>query len=330
MLGTPTAGPTPTVGVVAQASWGDPTPANTRFRLNNSVIYGYDYAMTYAESYPEDTLNIAVDSSAYDPTRVAAGPGLGTPTFVTQGLVDLNGVDPGFKELPTGDYSLDSGSPLIDTGQAADPAPGSLDFQGNPRACHGTAAGVIRRDIGAYEYRTDPNDDCVYSVASVSAPSGADTDKSRTFTFTATKPGSTYLCSLDGAAFAACQSPYTASGLSVGGHEIRVRARDTYGNIQQTPAARSFTTTAAADKTPPVVKLTRKVPKKTKKKALKISFKSSEAGSTFTCRVGKAKAKKCRSPFKAKLKKGNNVVSIVARDKAGNVSKPARVKIRKK
>ena len=113
MLGTPATGPTPTVGVVAQAAYGDPTPANTRFRLNNSVIYGYDYAIAYSEFYPEDTLNIGVDSSAYDSTRVAAGAGLGTPTLNVQGLVDLDGVDPKFKDLPNGDYSLAAGSPLI-------------------------------------------------------------------------------------------------------------------------------------------------------------------------------------------------------------------------
>lgn len=340
ILGTPATGPSPTVGVVAQASYGDPTPANTRFRLNNSAIYGYDYAIVYAEFYPEDTLNIGVDSSAYDSTRVAEGAGLGTPTLDINGLVDLNGIDPKFKDLSTGDYSLAPGSPLIDAGQAAEPPVGSKDMNGNPRACHGTAAGVIRRDIGAYEYKTNPSDDCTYSVASIGAPSGSNTDKSRTFTFTSTKPGSTYLCSLDGAPFAACATPFTASSLSVGNHELKVKAKDAYGNIQQVPAVKAFTTeglTCATDAslcppkdtTPPKVKII-SAPKKVRAAKAKIKFSSSEAGSKFTCKVNKAKAKSCESPYKAKLKKGSNTITIIATDKAGNRSKARKVVIKRK
>lgn len=234
MLGTPGS-----VGAVVISDWGDPAPANTRFRLTNSVIYGHDYAIVHNTAFAEDTLSISVDSSAYDSTKVAGQPGLGTPQLNIKGLVDLNGVDPMFEDPSNGVYSLVTGSPLIDTGQKANPPVGSKDLVGNPRACHGTATGVVRRDIGAYEF---------------------------------------------------CPPQ---------------------------------------DQTPPTVKII-SAPKKVKSTKAKIKFSSSEAGSKFTCKVNKAKAKPCKSPYKAKLKKGRNTITIIATDRAGNPSKARKVVIKRK
>jgi len=350
MLGTPgSAGST--AGAVALAASGDPTPANVHLRLNNSLIYGFDYAINYSEFFPEDILDIDVDSSAYDSTKAVAIPGLGTPSLNIHGLLDLNGVDPKLKDPGTGDYSLAPGSPLIDAGQAADPPVGSTDINGNPRACHGTASGVIRRDIGAYEYKTNPNDDCKYPGMVFSGP-GTTTDTTPTYDFSSPKAGTTFTCSVDGAAFSACVSPYTTPALSIGPHTLDVKARDTYGNQNPNSLVHNPVTILAAtcdndtslcnpqncrtkpglcpDKTAPMVAILGKVPKKTGKKSLKIRFRSSEAGSKFTCKVNKSKAKKCRSPFKAKLKKGKNTISIVATDKASNRSKAKKVVVKRK
>ena len=84
---------------------GDPCQ-HVNFRLNNSIVYGHDFAIAYSETFAEDTLNIEVDSSAYNSTRVAEYPGLGTPTFDVQNLVELNNVDPMFTNPLNGDYSL--------------------------------------------------------------------------------------------------------------------------------------------------------------------------------------------------------------------------------
>ena len=46
--------------------------------------------------------------------------------------------------------------------------------------------------------------------------------------------------------------------------------------------------------------------------------------------MNKAKAKKCKSPYKVKLKKGKNTVKIVATDKAGNHSKAKVLKVKRK
>ena len=51
---------------------------------------------------------------------------------------------------------------------------------------------------------------------------------------------------------------------------------------------------------------------------MKVSFSSTEANSTFTCKLNKTAAKPCTSPFKTKSKKGKNKLLVTATDAAGN------------
>lgn len=52
-----------------------------------------------------------------------------------------------------------------------------------------------------------------------------------TFAFTSEDAGATFQCRLDSAAFAACTSPRTVSGLKPGAHHFDVRATDPAGNV---------------------------------------------------------------------------------------------------
>jgi hypothetical protein len=73
------------------------------------------------------------------------------------------------------------------------------------------------------------------------------------------------------------------------------------------------------DKTPPQTTIT-KGPKRTHKRTVKFKFKSSEANSTFKCKLDRKPFKKCRSPKKyKKLKPGKHVFKVKAKDAAGNV-----------
>ena len=72
-----------------------------------------------------------------------------------------------------------------------------------------------------------------------STPPGVGPD-SATFAFAATEPGATFECSLDGAAFSACTSPKTYTGLAPGPHSFSVRAADALGNVDATPATYSW------------------------------------------------------------------------------------------
>ena len=72
-------------------------------------------------------------------------------------------------------------------------------------------------------------------------PSGPVTSTSATFEFTSTESGSTFACSLDGAAYQSCTSPKSYSGLSATTHTFSVRATDPADNTDPTPATRTWT-----------------------------------------------------------------------------------------
>src|SRR5205823_1415239 len=57
----------------------------------------------------------------------------------------------------------------------------------------------------------------------------------------ANEGGSHFQCALDAAAYAACTSPVSYSGLAAGSHAFAVRAIDAAGNVDPTPATRTWT-----------------------------------------------------------------------------------------
>lgn len=64
---------------------------------------------------------------------------------------------------------------------------------------------------------------------------------------------------------------------------------------------------------------------KTTTRRLRIRFASSEAGSTFRCKLGRAAYRSCRSPFRTKkLALGRHSFTVIATDPAGNPSLPAK------
>jgi WD40-like Beta Propeller Repeat len=74
-----------------------------------------------------------------------------------------------------------------------------------------------------------------------SGPTGTIATRNASFGFSSSESSSHFQCRLDAAAYAACTSPRAYSGLPNGAHTFRVRAIDRAGNVDGTPAARSFT-----------------------------------------------------------------------------------------
>jgi MYXO-CTERM domain-containing protein len=81
-------------------------------------------------------------------------------------------------------------------------------------------------------------------------PPAQSSSASATFTFNASVAGASFECSLDGAAFSACTSPATYTPLAQGQHTFQVRARDTAGNVDPTPASYSWTIDEAPPEAP--------------------------------------------------------------------------------
>jgi hypothetical protein len=74
-----------------------------------------------------------------------------------------------------------------------------------------------------------------------SGPSGTVTVAGATFSFSSNEAGSTFACSLDGAAWVSCGSRKTYVSLANGPHSFEVRATDPAGNTDATPARRQWT-----------------------------------------------------------------------------------------
>ena len=82
-----------------------------------------------------------------------------------------------------------------------------------------------------------------------SAPTDPTNSTSATFAFSSTEAGSTFQCSLDGAAFSNCTSPDDHAGLAEGSHTFNVQATDAAGNTDQSAATHNW----EIDITSPVV-----------------------------------------------------------------------------
>jgi Big-like domain-containing protein len=88
---------------------------------------------------------------------------------------------------------------------------------------------------------TDPPETTISS-----GPSGLTASFDATFSFTSDEAGSTFECSLDGAAFASCTSPTSYAGLADGAHTFSVQATDQWTNTDPNPASHSWTIDAIA------------------------------------------------------------------------------------
>ena len=146
-------------------------------------------------------------------------------------------------------------------------------------------------------------------------PSGTTNDSTPTFSFTSPDSGATFQCRVDSGAFTACSSPFTTVALTDGSHTFEVRALDAAGNVDLTPASRTFT----VDTTPPDTSITAGPSGTTSDSTPTFSFTSTEAGSTFQCRVDAGSFASCTTPFTTTaLSDGSHTFEVRATDAAGN------------
>ena len=166
-----------------------------------------------------------------------------------------------------------------------------------------------------------PADSTAPDTTITSGPTGTSNDSTPTFAFTATEANSVFECQVDSGAWANCTSPWTTGALSDGAHSVAVRATDVAGNTDATPATRSFTVAAGPppDTTAPDTTITSGPTGTTNDATPTFAFDSSEAGSTFECRVDSAAWGSCTNPWTVStLADGAHSVAVRATDAAGN------------
>jgi hypothetical protein len=147
-----------------------------------------------------------------------------------------------------------------------------------------------------------------------SGPANPTSATSATFDF-ASEPGATFQCQLDGGGYAACTSPKSYSGLGAGSHTFAVRAVDAAGNVDATPASRSWT----IDLTAPDTTITSGPADPTSATSATFGF-TSEAGATFECQLDGGSWTACSSPKSySGLAEGTHSFQVRAIDTAGNV-----------
>jgi hypothetical protein len=196
----------------------------------------------------------------------------------------------------------------------------------SPQAYSGLAGGShtfsVRAKDGAGNQDATPAsrtwtiDTSAPDTSIASGPSGLTNSASASFGFSATKAGSTFECKLDAGAYGACTSPKAYSGLANGSHTFSVRAKDSTGNVDATPATRTWT----IDRTAPNTSITSGPSGTVTATTATFAFTSTESGSTFECRLDGGAWAACTSPKAySGIAKGSHTFSVRAKDAAGNV-----------
>jgi hypothetical protein len=149
-----------------------------------------------------------------------------------------------------------------------------------------------------------------------SGPSGPTSDATPLFVFSADELGSTFECRVDGGAWGLCLPSDPLALLADGTHTFEVRATDLAGNVDQTPAGRTFT----IDTNPPDSNIDTGPSGTTADPTPTFTVSSSQPGSTYECRIDGGAWSVCSSTFTAgNLPDGPHTFEVRAIDAAGNV-----------
>ena len=169
-----------------------------------------------------------------------------------------------------------------------------------------------------------PADTSAPRVSLTGGPTTATTpETAATFAFTASEPGASFACQVDGGAWQQCTSPRALDGLAVGAHSFAVRATDTAGNVGPT-AARQWNVTPPPDTTAPTVTFFQTPPASSTARTVTFAFSASEPGATFACSYDGGPFAACQSPHTlTDAGVDEHSLAVRATDRAGNQGPPA-------
>jgi PKD repeat protein len=285
-----------------------------------------------------DTVEVVVNGDdPIDPTDPVASTvtATATPSEVTVGDTTQVSVDvKADGATPTGEVTLTGGGKsygptALEGGTATFTVgpftePGTVAFTAAYAGSDEVAAGEGKVTV-TVKAKPAPGDTTAPETTITGGPKGQGRGPAATFTFTSSEPGSTFECSLDGGAWAACSSPATFNKLGQGEHELRVRATDKAGNTDASPAVQTWT----VDRGKPTVKVL-KGPQATKDRTPTVRARLSDRYDDLRARDVKVRfggraAAKVRVNRKGvmvatakRLAPGRHRVVLKVRDEAGN------------
>ena len=139
------------------------------------------------------------------------------------------------------------------------------------------------------------------------------------------EPSATFTCSIDGGAYASCESPMALSGLTDGTHAIYIKQTDAAGNTSASPTADPAQLKWIVDTTAPPQPTVSGIPSApTKNKTASLNIGGTEAGSTLRCTLDGTVAGSCPNPWAiSALADGSHTAKVEQIDGAGNVSDAA-------
>jgi hypothetical protein len=159
-----------------------------------------------------------------------------------------------------------------------------------------------------------------------SGPPAVTTSISAKFSFSSSESGSNFECKLDAGNWAACTTPKAYSGVAIGSHQFSVRAIDAANNVDATPAAQSWTVEETVgppppvDTTPPQTTISSGPATTTTSTTANFAFTSSEASSSFECKLDSGSWAACTTPKAySGVAVGTHQFSVRAIDPANNV-----------
>lgn len=206
------------------------------------------------------------------------------------------------------------------------PEPGDVDAGVEQPEDAGVDAGTEQPDSGALvDAGADAGFDAGFTDAGIlprpdtfllSRPPNFTTSANASFTFVANSTGLSFECSLDGAPYATCTSPFAATSLPDGDHIFGVRALDANGEPDLTPDGDGWT----IDPVVPETTISSSPPADVNEPRGSVAMTCNEAVCLFECSLNGGPYFSCTSPHSFEgLSSGMQTVSIRALDRAGNV-----------
>ncbi len=153
------------------------------------------------------------------------------------------------------------------------------------------------------------------TVTITSGPTDPSNDNTPTWAFSSADATATFECSIDGAAFASCTSPFTpTTPLLDGERTFAVRGTDAVGNVGA-PATSSYT----LDTGGPAVTITSEPAPISNDTTPTVVFTVEASATVIECQVDAGAFAACTSPFTTTVTDGAHTIAIRASDASGNL-----------